>query len=113
MRGVSANSPGTNTSTEASKNYSSHLNNSVKTQMARTVDSTGRQLTKQQEEYFKDSKVRDKNRNPLVMYHGSVEVFSTFARIKYVLLVLTLCSTNSCSHLIRMHRLYSVMLTKK
>ena len=34
-------------------------------------DSTGRQLTKEQQEYFKDSKMRDENGNLKVMYHGS------------------------------------------
>lgn len=34
-------------------------------------DSTGRKLTNQQAEYFKDSKVRDKDGNLLVMYHGT------------------------------------------
>lgn len=34
-------------------------------------DSDGRQLTKEQQEYFKDSKMRDENGNLKVMYHGS------------------------------------------
>ncbi|MBO5319477.1 MAG: hypothetical protein J6B01_06705 [Ruminococcus sp.] len=34
-------------------------------------DSDGNQLTEQQQEYFKDSKVRDENGNLKVMYHGS------------------------------------------
>lgn len=34
-------------------------------------DSKGRELTEQQQEYFKDSKVRDENGNLLVMYHGT------------------------------------------
>ena len=34
-------------------------------------DSDGKQLTKEQQEYFKDSKVRDDNGNLKVMYHGS------------------------------------------
>ena len=34
-------------------------------------DSDGKQLTKEQQEYFKDSKVRDENGNLKVMYHGS------------------------------------------
>ncbi|MCD8309482.1 MAG: hypothetical protein LUD19_06480, partial [Clostridia bacterium] len=36
-----------------------------------TTDSDGRTLTAEQQEYFKDSKVRDKDGNLLVMYHGS------------------------------------------
>ena len=35
------------------------------------VDNQGRTLTKQQQEYFKNSKVRDENGNLLVMYHGT------------------------------------------
>ena len=34
-------------------------------------DSTGKQITKEQQEFFKDSKVRDENGNLLVMYHGT------------------------------------------
>jgi hypothetical protein len=35
------------------------------------ADSDGKQLTKEQSEYFKDSKMRDENGNLKVMYHGS------------------------------------------
>lgn len=34
-------------------------------------DSTGKELSKGQQKYFKDSKVRDENGNLLVMYHGT------------------------------------------
>jgi hypothetical protein len=34
-------------------------------------DSNGKELTKEQQEYFKDSKVRDENGNLKVMYHGT------------------------------------------
>lgn len=34
-------------------------------------DSDGKKLTKEQSEYFKDSKMRDDNGNLMVMYHGS------------------------------------------
>ena len=34
-------------------------------------DSSGRELSEGQQEYFKDSKVRDENGNLLVMYHGT------------------------------------------
>lgn len=43
-----------------------------------TVDSQGRSLTKQQQEYFKDSKVRDENGNLLTVYHTSKENFTIF-----------------------------------
>ena len=42
------------------------------------VDSTGETLSEAQAEYFKDSKVRDKNGNLLVVYHGTMESFSVF-----------------------------------
>ncbi len=38
---------------------------------AQSFDSDGNSLTKEQQEYFKDSKVRDKNGNLLVVYHGT------------------------------------------
>lgn len=44
-------------------------------------DSTGATLTKNQQEYFKDSKVRDKEGNLLRMYHGTNEQeFTKFGR---------------------------------
>ena len=43
----------------------------MKNTSAKVTDSQGRTLTKQQQEYFKDSKVRDENGNLLVMYHGT------------------------------------------
>ena len=36
-----------------------------------TRNSAGRQLTEAQQEYFKDSKVRDEEGRLLVMYHGT------------------------------------------
>lgn len=41
-------------------------------------DNKGRELSKQQQEYFKDSKVRDKKGNLLTMYHSTDADFSTF-----------------------------------
>lgn len=43
-------------------------------------DSQGRTLSKQQQEYFKDSKVRDKNGNLLEVYHGTGETFTKFEK---------------------------------
>lgn len=43
-------------------------------------DSEGNQLTKEQVEFFKDSKVRDENGNIVVVYHGTVREFYTFDR---------------------------------
>lgn len=45
-------------------------------------DSTGKELTKEQADYFKDSKVRDENGNLKVMYHGSPESFTVFDKNK-------------------------------
>ena len=41
-------------------------------------DNQGRKLNKKQQEYFKDSKVRDDDGNLLVMYHGSESKFNEF-----------------------------------
>lgn len=45
-------------------------------------DSNGKELTKGQQEFFIDSKVRDKNGNLKVMYHGTNESFTTFDKSK-------------------------------
>ena len=45
-------------------------------------DSDGKQLTKEQQDYFKDSKVRDENGSLKVMYHGSPESFTVFDKKK-------------------------------
>ena len=45
-------------------------------------DSEGKTLTEAQQEYFKDSKVRDENGNLLVMYQGAREDFTVFDRKK-------------------------------
>ena len=44
----------------------------------RIIDSEGNQLSKGQQEYFKDSKIRDKNGNLLVVYHGTPNKFTVF-----------------------------------
>lgn len=45
-------------------------------------DSSGRTLTKEQQEYFKDSKVRDEEGNLIVVYHGTDAEFTVFDRTK-------------------------------
>lgn len=45
-------------------------------------DSDGNQLTQEQQDYFKDSKIRDENGNLKVMYHGSQAAFTVFDRNK-------------------------------
>lgn len=44
----------------------------------RETDSKGRELSKQQQEYFKNSKVRDDNGNLKVVYHGTDADFTVF-----------------------------------
>ena len=43
------------------------------------TDNQGRELTKEQQEYFKDSKVRDDEGNLKVMYHGTDADFNIFS----------------------------------
>ena len=45
-------------------------------------DTKGRNLTEEQQEYFKDSKVRDENGQLKVMYHGSPAQFTVFDKKK-------------------------------
>lgn len=44
-----------------------------------SYDNQGRTLTKEQQEYFKDSKVRDENGNLKVLYHGTPNDFTKFS----------------------------------
>lgn len=46
------------------------------------TDSQDNQLTEAQVEYFKDSKIRDKDENLLVVYHGTDAEFDTFQKQK-------------------------------
>ena len=43
-----------------------------------STDNKGRELSKEQQNYFKDSKVRDNNGNLLTMYHSTDADFNTF-----------------------------------
>lgn len=52
--------------------------NTNDTQVITTVDNQGRTLSRQQQEYFKNSKVRDENGNLLTLYHGSSNQFTIF-----------------------------------
>lgn len=45
-------------------------------------DSDGKKLSKEQQEFFKDSKIRDDNGNLKVMHHGSGDAFTVFDRKK-------------------------------
>lgn len=58
------------------ENVDSNSNTEVKNSLS---DSDGKELSKGQQEYFKDSKMRDENGNLKVMYHGSQDAgFHTF-----------------------------------
>ena len=46
------------------------------------TDNQGRQLTKEQQKFFRNSKVRDEDGNLRVVYHGSSEDFTVFDRTK-------------------------------
>ena len=61
--------PTSNDDIRYSKNneeWTNYLNNNFE-----NIDNKGRKLSKQQQEYFKDSKVRDENGNLKEVYHGS------------------------------------------
>lgn len=45
--------------------------NDIRYSLAPTEDSEGNKLSKEQQDYFKDSKIRDEEGNLLVMYHGT------------------------------------------
>ena len=51
---------------------------SYSAEQSQEKDSKGNVLTKSQVKFFKDSKVRDKNGNLLIMYHGSPSNFTVF-----------------------------------
>lgn len=54
-----------------------NINTNLK-QSRNVVDSNGNTLTEQQQEYFKDSKVRDENGALKVVYHGTSREFNIF-----------------------------------
>lgn len=70
----------TNVNTSSTK-YSMQLNeNNTQEQdnSSFSLDDKGRLLTKKQQEYFKDSKIRDKNGKLKTMYHGTRNDFTVF-----------------------------------
>lgn len=63
------------------KAYSENGNtttDSTKLSVTPATDSAGNTLSKQQQEFFKDSKIRDENGNLIPMYHGSTNEFTIF-----------------------------------
>lgn len=79
--GISETSP--NRPTGFSDNNISQNSENVKSTSNKyslsSTDNQGRALTKEQQEYFKDSKVRDENGNLQVVYHGSPNQFTQFS----------------------------------
>ncbi len=69
-----------NKSMQVDKNYTpdSNIKSMKKNANGMETDNQGRQLSKQQQEFFKDSKVRDENDNLLTVYHGSNNEFTIF-----------------------------------
>ena len=63
----------------ASKSSITNSDAKVNTKIS-NKDSTGRELSEGQMEYFKDSVVREENGNLLVMYHGTNADFTVFEK---------------------------------
>ena len=61
--------------------YNENTQNNVKYSVS-NVDNQGRELSKQQQEYFKDSKVRDEDGNLLEVYRGDDNTINVFDREK-------------------------------
>ena len=54
------------------------FNKKSKVKYSLSVDNQGRKLSEQQQDYFKNSKVKDENGNLLTMYHGTNNNFTVF-----------------------------------
>ncbi len=67
---------------DSNKEIWNRLENSKKGSFS-MQDNQGRTLTKEQQEYFKDSKVRDENGNLKTMYHGTDAEFNEFTYENY------------------------------
>ncbi len=72
--------PLTDGSVSSNNNIAQNEQNVKKINLPKT-DNKGNMLSKQQQEYFKDSKVRDENGNLKVVYHGTINAgFTEFNR---------------------------------
>ena len=58
--------------------YYPEKNTKLSTSNQPTTDNQGRELSKGQQEFFKDSQARDENGNLIEMYHGTNENFTVF-----------------------------------
>lgn len=75
---INEKSNGSSTTTNSIRDNTKKVNNNVENSGERfsiSVDSEGNTLSEQQQEYFKDSKVRDESGNLLPVYHGSANEF--------------------------------------
>lgn len=59
-------------------NEQGNINTSLENERNIQTDNQGRQLAKQQQEYFKDSKVRDEKGNLEIVYHSTPNEFTVF-----------------------------------
>ena len=83
LASVNERSDGSSTTTNSIRDNAENVNNNVENSGERfsiSVDSEGNTLSEQQQEYFKDSKVRDESGNLLPVYHGSANEFFVFDR---------------------------------
>jgi len=67
---------------QAWKKQGKTIKEGVKYSKGEATDNQGRTLTKEQQEYFKDSKARDENGNLEVVYHGTNSEFNIFKKGK-------------------------------
>lgn len=78
---ASINTPEANNGT-VSKNIMLQNEENVNTQFSMRVDSDGRELSEAQQEFFKDSKVRDEEGRLLTVYHATDNDFTVFDKEK-------------------------------
>lgn len=67
---------------KSSNNIVSNAENNVKYSLKKQTDSDGNELSEEQIEYFKNSKVRDEDGNLLKVYHGTDAEFTVFDNSK-------------------------------
>ena len=75
---VSANEMPNNILEDSIADTVAQKKDSVKPQYSLSTDSDGKKLSKEQQEFFKDSKVVDADGNLRVVYHGTFEDFTVF-----------------------------------
>lgn len=66
--------------TDAMPEYLSFTPTTEKVSYSLSTDNQGRELTKEQQDFFKDSKARDENGNLQVVYHGTTEEINVFEK---------------------------------